>query len=127
MSQHTVNVPELRKQLEWAESHPDDWDQDKYVQRTSCGTTYCIAGKTVADHGWEFLWQAADSPSYCTKNGQGLSIEEAAAGILGLGEDEADLLFEFDNNLPRLWELAAEFTNGDIQIPIHHLAKDETT
>lgn len=126
MSQHTVNVPELRKQLEWAESHPDDWNQQQYAQRTSCGTTYCIAGKTAADHGWKFLWHQSDTPLYCTKNGQERPPGEVAGEILGLCTHQADLLFEFDNNLPSLWKLAAEFTNGDIQIPIHHIAKDET-
>lgn len=45
-----VNVPLLRKAVEWAEAEaarPVDecrWDQTTWVSHTECGTSYCIAG-----------------------------------------------------------------------------------
>lgn len=50
MTENTVNIPLLRKAVEWAEAEAakgemSAWDQTTFVEtRALCGTAYCIAG-----------------------------------------------------------------------------------
>lgn len=33
--------------LDYIREHPEEWDQSKYICRTSCGTTACFAGRVA--------------------------------------------------------------------------------
>lgn len=47
----TVNIPLLRKAIEWAEAEAAKpagefcaWNQGAFIMQTACGTAFCIAG-----------------------------------------------------------------------------------
>lgn len=58
MNDRTVNIPLLRKAVEWAEAEAElgsagKWYQRDYIQvDAACGTRYCIAGWTLHADGW---------------------------------------------------------------------------
>lgn len=125
-----VNIPLLRKVVEWVESQEalafskdrrwyqgawfrKDRDADQAVQDRNdpmCGTAMCVAGKVAFDAGWkpvyvdhggEYLY--ADD---ATKGGVTKPIEEIAAAELGLPWEVADELFGADNTAEHIREIA---------------------
>jgi hypothetical protein len=80
----------------------------------SCGTACCIAGRIALTAGW-----APDPNCYgfAVKDGQFRNISELARELLGLEGDQAQALFEADNNITDVFVLAHRFTDGAITIP----------
>jgi hypothetical protein len=91
-----INVPLLRKVVEWAEEQanlsPEDriWRQQVWILTDSelmtdadpyCGTTMCIAGKVALDAGWYPDFGAIGGndethyASHVIKDGQRRSVE----------------------------------------------------
>lgn len=103
------NIPLLRKIVEWVEEQdalPEavrEWDQASWYQEHgefSCGTTMCVAGKVVIDAGWKPVDVDEDedgTTSECTKDGQQSLIQDVAADLLGIDEDDAYSLFHLTN------------------------------
>lgn len=120
-SEPQINVPLLRKTLEHITAHPEEWDQAVWMRqsgRTECGTAGCVAGwaVTFAGHTLDFesaviFWGEAQYLD------DGREIEQAAQDELGLTDDQADRLFAEHNALTDLWEMANEYTGGEIEIP----------
>ena len=76
------NAELLEKVAARIEESPQFWNQDLFVDRhNECGTTYCIGGWAIKLHdGDEGLKAGVDYPA-------------RAAELLGLTENEADVLF----------------------------------
>ena len=113
MTEPTVNIPLLRKAVEWAEaeaampSRISRWNQGAWVinpveiQRDeACGTCYCIAGfvvsqeSTVApvtDKWWQVMVDDAivDEYDFCS----------LAASRLGIDRADANRLFNASNSI----------------------------
>lgn len=108
-----LNVPLLRKQLEWADSEnakAKRGEKSEWAQTTWCGTSCCIAGHTVLDLGWTH-----EGPAGARKEGAvQQSVRAVAAGALGLTSFEADLLFDGANDIKTLWTHAERITGGEI-------------
>jgi hypothetical protein len=116
----TVDVPLLRKQLEWATAHPEEHYQGDWVQETECGTAYCIAGHTVVDAGYEIHQDPRTDEVLVTTEQGKRHVGDVARELLGLPVDSlchSSRLFAGGNSLHRLWELASQYTGGQIQIP----------
>jgi hypothetical protein len=124
----SINVPLLRKTLEWATNHPDEHEQSVWAQRTWCGTAYCLAGRAVVEAGHDISWAEADLDIF--GGGQhttdGRDIELVAVEELGLPVDPnrapddpnyLSPLFDEDNTLADLWRIASELTGGEIEVP----------
>lgn len=116
-----INVPLLRKTLEHITAHPEEWDQGVWMReaaRNECGTAGCLAGwaLTLAGHELDFDKNNIffGEAHYLT---DGRPIEEAAEQELGLTEDQGEELFAETNTLVDLWELANEYTDGEIEVP----------
>lgn len=82
--------------------HPEEHDQQTWAQRTSCGTTRCVAGTAVFLHGDEILWHSDELgiwSAYC-KSADGAShhIQMRAGELLGVSGTEAFRLFTMDNS-----------------------------
>ncbi len=106
----TVNIPLLRKAVEWAEAEAEkppalcEWEQTVYVlpperfelygRSPECGTCYCIAGYIAAQ---------ADGPV----------VDEDTAGnraqeLLGISDFQSDLLFDGCNNIEDVRRIAEQ-------------------
>lgn len=129
----TINVPELRKQLEYITAHRTEWLQSNWIYRTACGTVGCLAGNTVINAGYVPVFYGGDN---CTTSqvsthrirtardaydandaGELWSVRELASELLGLSDEEAEELFNANNSLHDVWSIAARFTGGEIEVP----------
>lgn len=102
-----ISTPETRALAEELlydiEEHPETHDQEMWGYRTSCGTTYCIAGKILLKMEPEnVVWQ----PSSIFFSGETLStpfgvpIVDTTQKYLGLDDTEANSLFlEMDKDV----------------------------
>jgi hypothetical protein len=76
-------------------AHPEQHNQDRWGERTECGTTMCVAGWTCELAGERLEWQRSSTTTgvgtWCTTDG--VYIPRRAAQLLGLTEDEAARLF----------------------------------
>lgn len=98
-----------------AEANPDGWDQDAYAHRTDCGTAYCVAGWACHRRGWSMAWDTFGYANEIIKgNGQTERIEIAAARILGLSDDQAEVLFAGYNSLDNLKRIAKDLHDPGI-------------
>lgn len=137
----TVDVPQLRKELEYITANRLHWNQGSWLKRTSCGTVGCLAGNTVLNAGYlplatsdGFLNYVSRERVPCNEDGyfvvvagrdnsllaNGVPVErvsDCAQRLLGLSDVEANLLFSGDNSLYRLWAIASRITHGEIEIP----------
>jgi hypothetical protein len=124
MSEKKVNVPLLRKAVEWVEeqaSKPEggNWYQGSWVQYLAnlseydrtwlwenyhvdphCGTAYCMAG---------YIGQLYDD-AYKTSdyNSDGEHVSGFAREALGINHGQADQLFAGNNTAERIRQLAEE-------------------
>jgi hypothetical protein len=131
-----VNVPLLRKAVEWAEAEaarPEGghWLQPSWVRDlstlspaereareaqglhlASCGTAYCIAG-WVAQH--EAGPENVSVPSVSvTAGGRTWMIDDYAAARLGLNFMDADRLFAGSNTIEDVRRIAEEIVGGPL-------------
>lgn len=125
-----VNVARLRAELEFVTDHPERWDQgawwdlpgDATVDAEpgvdwTCGTTACLAGWTVIHEGYRPHDGDWENQVRHPVTDAAVPVDETAARLLGLNADRADYLFADSNTLRDLWEFAARFTDGAIQVP----------
>jgi hypothetical protein len=85
----------------WAKSGgttEERFDFGVWARRTSCGTTFCLAGKVCADNGATFLWRDGGVTRYVMdKEGHKVSVQKFAADVLGLTGTESSVLFSPDS------------------------------
>lgn len=75
-----------------------------------CETSACLAG-------WTALlaeWRPVDRTGLVYRDGRVGTVSTVATELLGLSFDQEDALFYGGNSLERLWELADEYTNGEV-------------
>lgn len=118
-----IDVPRLRKELEFITAHPERWNQSAWIQRTECGTTGCLAGNTVLHAGYQPLFGHGlvrpDQAAHVRRlDGDGEQlVDDVAQRLLGLTDREASELFHPLNTLHDLWWVAADLTDGELQVP----------
>lgn len=115
-----ANTELLRKELQYITDHPEAWVQETWLDpdpNSGCGSVGCLAGNAAVHAGRAILkrdedgeWYEPDHPSGC--------FLELGAELFGINEDEAEWLFEGDNSLQELWEIASDITNGEIEVPV---------
>ncbi len=131
MTEPIVNIPLLRKAVEWVEAQAAlpverrEWDQTgwrrtyedrqavigggcgcepcrQYYAQPRCGTTYCVAGHLVVEAGYEW---SSESNSYLAN---GRRVDDVAADMLGLGFGQASHLFNASNNARTVRRIAED-------------------
>ncbi len=118
-----VNVPLLRKTLEHITAHPEEHIQSTWALKRDCGTACCLAGWAVQFAGHEIDWSRGilcEGGGLDSVNVKGMgrtTIDLVAEDVLGLPMDWASRLYRATNTLADLWQLASEFTDGEIEIP----------
>lgn len=107
-----VNVPLLRKAVEWAESEAakprevSQWHQTRFAEPIDCGTAYCLAGWVAVNDG---LPQSVFAEYMAKSDASGeaaITIEDRAAAVLGLTDEQANRLFDADNTIEDVREIA---------------------
>jgi len=90
------------------------------AQPTQCGTACCLAGNVAIKQlgGKPLFEEGYFNTGKVELNGVKQFIRDAAQQHLGLMPNQADELFRSDNTLYRLWGLANQFTDGEIEIPV---------
>jgi hypothetical protein len=76
----------------------------------NCETTACLAGWTALLAGWRPVVRAG----LVYRDGRVCPVSTVATELLGLSLAQEDNLFHGGNSLERLWELADEYTNGEV-------------
>jgi len=137
-----INVPLLRKELEFLTAHPEqhkqswwlEWRDAVLNETIECGTKGCLAGNALLHAGrlrghthvyWTGSGYESDGTNYWPDGEDyasyaehsALSWTRAGAALFGLTYTQADKVFYQNNTLPDLWRLANKFTNGEIEIP----------
>jgi hypothetical protein len=123
-----INVPLLRKELEYITAHPEEHDQliwlrNRFEGENRCGTAGCLAGNAVLHAGRVEGWTDVkyDGRKYVVGPTRyfpsGGSWTDVGAELFGLNTDQAIDLFDETNTLRRMWRLANRFTYGEIEIP----------
>jgi len=122
----TVNVPLLRKAVEWVEEQVEldgwgQWDQSAWLvtedfriheldHEPGCGTAYCVAGyvgQLVNPAYLEDAWGGTVVGAPGARH-----VSDVAREALGLTPMQADMLFESTNGVDRIRELAEGFAGG---------------
>lgn len=101
-----ANVELLQKTLHYIETHPDEWLQDSWAEKTGCNTAYCFAGHAVVLAGHKILWDMDDDTATFVEDGR--LIEYVATQELGLTVLQAGELFSGSNSLQDLRDVVAE-------------------
>src|SRR4051812_46897448 len=82
---HGVDVPLLRKTLEFITDNPDQHRQDTWAKRTECGTAMCLAGWAVTIAGFDIDFDTPTVPFLGAFDlVDGRPIGAAAADLLGI-------------------------------------------
>jgi len=76
----------------------------------NCETAACLAGWTALLAGWRPVVRVG----LVYRDGRVSPVSTVATELLGLSFDQEDELFLGSNSLERLWELADEYTNGEV-------------
>lgn len=120
-----INVPLLRKALEWAEAEnekPDClWNQRWWVQTNECGTSYCQAGyigqlleDAYRENEYvsfrELEHKEFVDPDLIGDLEGNYHVAYYAEKALGLTHNQAILYFDATNSLQRLKQLFESFT-----------------
>lgn len=131
----TIDVPRLRKELEYITAHPEEWRQGEWLWRVpvdeevptwrvvdkldemQCNTFGCLAGNTVLHAGDKIKWQGQTSTMVVNEDDFLKPISQRARELLGLTKDQANDLFAGTNSLAAMWRMANSFTNGEIEVP----------
>lgn len=130
MSDNEVNIPLLRKAVEWAETEATlgrdnrgrplghwyqgewvlDWNRflEESMQPATCGTTYCIAG-----YVGQLLNEQLRTSQWLTKpmpdgGFQSIHVSEFAQEALGLTDEQANRLFRGSNSVEDVRRIAEE-------------------
>ncbi len=123
----TPNVPLMLKVLEHVTAHPEEHDQDVWAQKRTvgtCGTVGCLAYHAVVMGGLDVRWDEVWLPFFvpgatheADSVTDGRSIEDVAAELLGLRDEQAHEMFHHATTLRQLWGMAAVYTGGEIVPP----------
>jgi hypothetical protein len=139
--ERSVNVPLLRKTLEWAHEEWNkklrgeisEWAQGTWMTSTTniygtertvealragtaCGTACCIAGKVALDDGWHQDGMSGLGGTL-RRDGETDNAFDIGQELLGLNADQAAALFSGYNTIYSLYRIARDITDGEIQAP----------
>lgn len=121
----TPDMQQIEDLVAWAEAESTKesgsaWNQEDWVTPNvpECGTAYCIAGKAVSNAGYSMLIESgpagvnfvydAEAP-----DGRGSDIGDLAQQLLGLTEEQSEVLFYAYNTIEDLKRITKELASGE--------------
>lgn len=116
-----VNIPLLQKELEYLTNNPGALCQQTWLEPSTtsvCGTVGCLAGNAALHAGRviKTTLPCTGETIYEPVHPSG-SFEALGMELLDLTESQAVSLFDGDNTLVDLWEVASNITDGEISPP----------
>lgn len=111
----TINHSEIEAIIGHIEAHPEEWDQRNWASRSDCGTAYCLAGLAcVRSGGQAKFYRGLEYASTCSlPDGRTELIVLVAQDLLGLTNDQADILFDASNTIDDLKRIAKSFHDNE--------------
>lgn len=93
-----VNIKALDAALAAIDKDPKSWEQNSWAEKTACGTTYCLAGHIAVQSGAQIDWQhvgldGRETATSAFVDGEWQSIRGVAQQILGVSEEQQEVLF----------------------------------
>lgn len=117
-TQPIKNVALLQQALEHVTEHPEQHDQGTWARRTPTGVVGCLAYHITRLAGhvecWSPNWASGDETGFVATATNARTMREVAREELGATVDQTTSLFSPWNSLDKLWQLAEEYTNGQI-------------
>jgi hypothetical protein len=119
-----TDVARLRKALEFCKDNPNEHNQKYWGISTSCGTTMCLGGTVVYQAGYKLQWErvnprlSAATMAVHPETGEIVDIEDEAAALLGIDDDDVGMLFHHAQTVRDLYAAAHTITRGEIEIPV---------
>lgn len=111
----TLNAKLAYRVLDHIDAHPEQWSQREWIYRpdaADCGTAGCFAGWACMLSGDQPMWnQGKQTERFAMEiavDGVCKPIRDRAVELLGIDEDEDDLLFDACNTRGDLGRLVAE-------------------
>lgn len=127
-----LNEPAVRNMVDGIIADPDSWSMNHWATQWSCGTTYCAAGLTVIQAGYEMIWSkkltfdVKDAALLCKKPGDvsSYSIPHKAQELLGFSDLQSEYIFYFYNvgegkhpTVEQFVQRVADVTGLEFKIP----------
>lgn len=118
--------PEKHDQTMWARSTSDEvLNAETPAELGACGTVGCLAGNAVINAGYKLRWENvgwSGHPEWIAHHvvdpqkadRRGRQISTVARELFGLDEGQAEVLFDQENRVSRMWAQAIEFSDGYI-------------
>jgi hypothetical protein len=120
----TLDIQLLRDLVFWAEGdnskYQEIWEQHSWAHKTKngvCQTAFCIAGQAVAQANIKLQWDEVEEEIletgetkhhyYASFTEHGEFIDEVAAKLIGLTQEEAEELFEGENGIEEVRAVAS--------------------
>lgn len=89
-----IKFVRLDTEITRAVENPEQFDFSTFFERSSCGTTACLAGNLALHYGWAPVWDDAfDETANVVRDGKVRYVKHVAAELLGLTESQATQLF----------------------------------
>lgn len=93
-----VDFERLDAAITYAVEHPEQIDMGAWFERSSCGTTACLAGTVALQAGWspifvDVIGDVDVTDGDVVKDGERRYVKHVAAEILGLDPSQTDDLF----------------------------------
>jgi hypothetical protein len=118
-----VNRELLERTMQYIEDHPEEHYQGMWFMKTECGTTACFAGWACLLSGLtpDFTqrpYNFTDRSSYYVKDDERW-VKPIATELLGVSEDDAEILFHSANSLDELKLMVKDLLNGEHLESVH--------
>lgn len=109
-----MNEEVFRLAMKHIHEFPEEHQQEVWAQRSACGTAACLAGRVVLQAGAEIMWDSNFLVSLCvTPSGERRHISQYARELLGIGQFEAEALFDHMNSVEDLEEIGEGILSGE--------------
>lgn len=107
------NTELLERVMQHITDHPEQHNQSMWVNE--CGTAACFAGWATLLSGW-YVQRVAPSKVVYVAHQDDLRdflVNDLAVELLGITNDEADVLFGYGNSREMLQLMVKDLVNGD--------------
>ncbi len=88
-----INFERLDAAITHAVENPDEFDMGSWFERSTCGTTACLAGTVAVQAGWTPVFGEWLQAEDVVRDGVRHPVWDVARELLGFSEDDADRFF----------------------------------
>lgn len=116
----TPNIELFQRVLDHIHTNPSEWYQQGWGRQFTCGTAYCMAGTAMvlsedmpgSIHWEDSRFEGIDMPGYYSED-----FIKIGSELLGITEDQGNILFASYNSMAQLFALSHVLTDGATSLP----------